>query len=223
MSVEILCRPWTRPVEGRGRRSKYSARWTAVVAMLRGELRHLAANQCFIEMAVRDGDIRNDGFIRSTARPSHPGVRLSFVGRHGPLSYETAAWSLWEHNVYAIARTLRAQRMMSIDGCVRGDQAYRGWQALPGGAAPITAGEWATVEAAAEFLCRTAFGSELSGGTGEMKQFVDATLGRNGHAKDLDAVYRAAARKAHPDAGGSDALMANVNRARDFIESGGAA
>ncbi len=205
MSVEILCRPWTRPVEGRGRRSKYSAGWTAVVAMLRGELRHLAASQCFIEMAVRDGDIRNDGFIRSTARPSYPGVRLSFVGRHGPLSYETAAWSLWEHNVYAIARTLRAQRMMSIDGCVRGDQAYRGWKALPGGE-PIPAAEWATVKDAMLFLC-----------------IVGKVPNECIKQVSLQVAYRDAARKAHPDAGGSDELMAKVNRARDFIESGGAA
>jgi hypothetical protein len=205
--IEILCRPWTRPVEGRGRRSKYSAGWTAVVAMLRGELKHLAASQCIIEMAVREIDIRNDGFIRSTARPSHPGVRLSFVGRHGPLSYETAAWSSWEHNVYAIARTLRAQRMMSIDGCVRGDQAYRGWKQLPGGgSAPIVAGEWPTVEAAMRWLCSVGNGSLLS--------VLPA---------DLDAVYRAAARKAHPDAGGSNELMAKVNRARNFVASGGVA
>ena len=37
----------------------------------------------------------------------------------------------------------------------------------------------------------------------------------NASRAEIDAAYRAKARKAHPDAGGSDAAMAALNRARD--------
>lgn len=207
MSVEIIARAWSRPVErpqGGSRRAPYSASWTSIVSMLRGELAKIGTRQCIVEMAVDEHDIRNDGWLRSTARPSAHGVRLSFESKHGPLCYEGCAWANWEHNVYAIARTLRAQRMIARDGCVKGDQVYRGWKQLPPGGsatAPIQASEFVSVEGAMRFLC--------SVGDGDTLAILPA---------DLDIVYKAAARKAHPDAGGSDAVMSKVNLARDFVE-----
>ena len=214
MSVELIARTWARPVDCRAARtSPYSAKWGSIVEMLRGELRQIGASNVIVEMDVRDADIRNDGWPRSTARPNSPGVRLTFKSRHGELCYECGMWRGWEDNIYAIARTLRAQRMIARDGAVKGDQVYRGFKALPGGGEPIQAGAFATVEAAARHLC--VHGGPLPGlaiGDDLVRLVID----------DADAcrtVYRVAARKLHPDNGGTQADMAKVNAAKEMIEA----
>ncbi|MFN5959198.1 MAG: hypothetical protein ACK462_14820 [Planctomyces sp.] len=206
ITTELIARAWAEPIKGQGKKSPYRAGWTSIAAMLRHELAALEVRQAIVEMNVAENDIRNDGWIRSTARPRSPGVRLFFDSKYGPLRYECATWADWEHNVFAIARTLRAQRMIARDGAVKGDQVYAGWKALP--STPATpAAEFASVRDAMRWLS--------SIGKGDIVSELPT---------DLQAVYRAAARKAHPDAGGSDELMAKVNRARDFVERvGGAA
>lgn len=215
MSVELIARAWERPVDTKGcRRSGYSASWTSIVSMLRGELRNLNAKNVIVEMAIEPSDVRDkDQWIRSTARPRSPGVRLSFTGKYGPLVYECGTWSGWEHNVYAVARTLRAQRMIARDGAVKGDQVYRGFKALPGqgGNAPIQAGPFATTEDAARHLL-----TEASHPTDEHH----VRLVIEGNAM-LNQVFRRASQRAHPDmAGGSNERMARVNAAKDMIEAG---
>lgn len=201
--TDLVARAWVEPIKGSGKKSPYRAGWTSIAAMLRHELAALEVRQAIVEMNVAENDIRNDGWIRSTARPRAPGVRLFFDSKYGPLRYECATWADWEHNVFAIARTLRAQRMIARDGAVKGDQVYAGWKALPSTPARPTA-EFASVRDAMRCLCEIGLGA------------VDSE-----NPADLQQVYRAAARKAHPDAGGSDELMAKVNRARDFVERAG--
>ena len=202
MSVELLARRWERPVDSSKRkRAGYSASWGSVVSMLRGELRAIGAAQVIIEMDITQADLRNDGWIYSSAKPRSPGVRLSFKCKHGFLNYEAGTWSSWEHNVYAIARTLRAQRMIARDGAVQGDQIYMGFKALPG-AAPAQASSrfdaW-------QSLC------EVAGVVAGQDAPTDQEL--------IKRVYREAARKSHPDAGGSADAMTRVNQAREVLEA----
>lgn len=206
--MELFARRWERPVESaRAKKAGYSASWSSIVSMLRAELRALNAKRPVIEMDVTERDIRNDGWLYSSARPHTPGVRLTFQSKHGDLAYECGTWTNWEHNIYAIARTLRAQRMIARDGAVKGDQVYKGFRQLPSGGGTgngvaIQAGEWATVEDAMRFMSRVGEGPIVSA-----------------LPSDLVAVYRQAARKSHPDLhGGDGSAMAKVNRARDFIE-----
>ncbi len=193
MQVELIARRWEKPVEGPEKRSKYTAGWTKIVRTFRTEVAHLGATSVVVEMDLQPSHIRtSDQWIYSYARPGRPGVRATFTGTHGTLAYECATWNTHEHNLWAIARTLSAQRAMARDGAVRGDQVYRGFKALQ----PAPAAEFATVEAARNFLIVVA---GVSGTDGE--------------------VYRAAAKKAHPDHGGTEKMMAKVNRARAFIEA----
>ena len=201
--VRIIARRWQTPVPAKSAKaSAYKSGWGHIVRMLQRELAMLGAKQVIVEMDIDEYDIRNDGWIRSNATPRTPGVRMFFESKHGPLTYETAAWKSWEHNIYAIARTLAAQRAIARDGCVKGDQAYQGWKALPGGGEPVAAAEWESIEAARAFLAQVA-GYGLS----EIKVGWD--------------LYRLAAKRAHPDAGGSNELMAKVNRAKEYLEKQG--
>lgn len=194
MSVELIARRWERPVESVSvRRSPYGASWPAIVTMLRGELRHIGASQVIVEMDISPNHLRNDGWIYSNARPGSPGVRLSFKCRYGELSYEAGTWANWEHNIYAVARTLRAQRMIARDGAVKGDQVYRGFKALPG-----------TVSGGAELKA-------------VLLRYADMPTWTT-----LTEVYRAAARKWHPDLAGSDDAMRAINQAKSELERLGA-
>lgn len=204
MSVELLARAWDRPVKSSNcRRGQYSASWGSIVKMLRGELRAIGAAQVIIECDVQPDDIRNDGWLRSSARLRSPGVRLFFKCKHGHLNYEAGTWSNWEHNVYAIARTLRAQRMIARDGAVQGDQIYMGFKALPG-AAPEASGlvfeAWKVIASVAGVVAGQDAPSD--------KELVKR-------------IYREAARKSHPDSGGCADAMSRVNQARDVLEKAG--
>jgi hypothetical protein len=192
LTIELLARPWASPVPAKNpRRSQYSASWTSIVNMLRGELREIGAAQIIIEMDVSEDDIRNDGWIRSSARPRSVGVRLTFRCRYGELCYECGTWRDWEHNVYAIARTLRAQRMIAKDGAVKGDQVYRGFKALPE----------QSVASDVDSLKATLLGLA---GLAAWTTLVD--------------VHRSAARKCHPDVGGTEESMRRVNQIKDELE-----
>lgn len=185
---------------------RHRATWSKAWSTLKDELRRIDATNVVVEAGYSQPQIRNDGWPRSDARPEHGDVRITFATKGSTLTFTSAAWEDVANNVYMIALTLKALRDITRFGCVRGNQQYTGWAKLPpgGGAAPVAAAEWASVEAAMRFLC--------SVGNGEILSILP---------KDLAVVYRYAARKAHPDAGGSNELMAKVNRARDFIEKGG--
>ena len=71
---------------------------------------------------------------------------------------------------------------------------------------PAAVQEWATVEDAARFLLGVDGFPRPSDDDIEL-----VCIAPNG-------TYREAAKKAHPDAGGSNELMAKVNRAKDFID-----
>jgi hypothetical protein len=209
VSLELRARPLERPIENiRARRAPYRASWASVVSMLRSELTAIGAKRAVIEMAVRETDLRNDGWIRSTARPEHAGVRITFVSRHGELSYEAATWSDWTHNIYAIARTLRAQRMMARDGAVKGDQVYRGFKALPG-PGPSEAGTKLREEAARELL-------GLAGYVGDAEH-VRRVLTEPPFAEE---VFREASKRHHPDKGGSAETMSRINTLRSILRGG---
>lgn len=201
MRVELIARRWENalPRSNGRKRSPYKASWTSIAAMLRHELAMIGADRAVIEMDVQESELRNDGWIRSDASPGIKAVRVYFECKYGPLRYEAETWSDWQHNVYAVARTLRNQRMMARDGCVKGDQVYRGWKALP--SAPAVDPDLATVDSAVRFLIRVA-----------------GWIERPEVPPNMDQVFRDAARRAHPDTGGSNELMAKVNAARALVE-----
>jgi hypothetical protein len=180
--------------------------WSKAFNLLRYELGRIGATDVVIEAGYEPNQVRNDGWPYSNAKPEHTAVRVSFRKRGKvSMAFLCAGWNGVEYNVHMIGLTLERLRAVERYGCVQGEEQYKGWAQLPPGAnegrAPINAEEFATIEDAMRFLCRVSDGEVLS------------TL-----PADLDLVYKAAAKRAHPDKPtGSGELMAKVNRARDYV------
>lgn len=181
---------------------------------LERELAALEATDIVIESGHSRQQIRNDGWPRGGSAPEHPDVRLYFKCKHGSLMYECKIFDSWEANLRAIGLWLQQTRIAIEErGIGTGGEAYRGFAALPAGASSIAAAEWASVEDAAKWLYFNFWPGMPSPAAVRAVVSGDDAL--------LRVWYQTAARKAHPDAGGSNELMAKVNRARDFIEKNG--
>lgn len=199
---QVLDKPLPKPADG-WKKSPFYGGYTDTLDRLEREMRHLGATDIVFLVDADHSHIRNDGWPKSTMRPSTPGIIVTFeTPAFGAMRYESGRFNSWEQNLRAVAMTLERLRAVDRYGCTKGEQ-YTGWKKLPTG---MPTGEWASVEAAMRFLCLIGQPSTLS------------VL-----PSDLDTVYRAAARKAHPDAGGSHEVMSKVNRAKDYIEKSVAA
>lgn len=117
----------TGPYRGR----RHGVDWGGTVSLLARELAHLKAKDVLLQMAVTDRDIRNDGWIRANASPTHPGVILTFESKYGPLSYPCDTFTDWQANVRAIALALEALRKVDRYGVTRRGEQYTGWGKLP--------------------------------------------------------------------------------------------
>jgi hypothetical protein len=171
---------------------------------LEREMAHLSAKDIIVEGGFTLNDIRNDGWPRSSARPTPPVVRLSFVSKHGPLAYLCGTFDDYGANLRAIGLTLSNLRAIDRYGATSTGEQYKGWSQLPppGG---LAMDEWPNVEAAVRFLCDVA-----------------GWITPPAVPSNIASVYRDAAMKVHPDKGGDSSAMSKVNRARDFIEKHGA-
>jgi hypothetical protein len=69
--------------EYRRSHSRFKAGWQATLDLLERELNHLKAKDISIEGFFFVDDIRNDGWPKSRARPTQPGVVLSFTTKQG--------------------------------------------------------------------------------------------------------------------------------------------
>lgn len=143
--MEIKCRPIsTFPEEfkaGRMASSPFRSGWTATMELLERELDKLGARGAVIELALTEREIRLDGWPRAEARPSHPGVVISFDSRHGPLRYGTDAFPHWQDNVRAIALGLEALRKVDRYGIGKRGEQYQGWRQLGSGAPDMSRAE----------------------------------------------------------------------------------
>lgn len=168
-----------------GPRSSHGVDWSSTCDLLERELRMLGGKDVILQMEVDESDIRLDGWIRANARPRGPGVILTFESKHGPLSYPCDTYTDWQANVRAIALALEALRKVSRYGVGQHGEQYRGWKALP---ATISGGPHAV-------LARHAGVSE------------------DDVHRNAKKVYLAAAKAAHPDAGGSPEAWSEVQAA----------
>lgn len=134
--MRVRCRPQTTfPAEfhARPQPNRFDTGWTETRRLLERELDKLGAHEVVIELAVTEGDLRLDGWPYADARPSHPGVIISFDSRHGPLRYGTDAFPNWQANVRAIALGLEALRKVERYGIGKRGEQYVGWRELPAG------------------------------------------------------------------------------------------
>jgi hypothetical protein len=168
------------------KRAPFKAAYEKRLNLLERELDHLHASGIVIQAFLRPTDIRNDGWPRSSARPSEPGVIVSFSAMKQSYSYPCDTYDAWEDNLYAVALSLEALRAVNRYGVTKRGEQYQGFRRLEA-AQPI-----APSEAAIQFLAKHAG--------------IDPFVVR----QDPNAAYRTAARKLHPDFGGSHDLFVQL-------------
>lgn len=195
------------------RRAPFSAGYGKNLMDLERELEHLRAKCCIVEADTTPEHIRLDGRLRSDAKLRSQAIVLRIETPTGWITMPCDTFDRWTDNLRAIVLTLVNLRAIDRYGVTKSGEQYRGWKQLPGGdgSEPIAAAEWATAEDAARMLFGIAFAG-LGAKYGEVARIL-------ADEQALRTLFRDAARLAHPDAGGSNELMAKVNRARDFIEA----
>lgn len=174
------------------KRAPFKTQWARTLSLLERELKHLGARKVEIALAIRLGDLRQDGMLRADARPG-AAVILSFLDREGHRqAYPCDRFAWWQDNLYAIAVVLEDLRRAERYG-VQSALIRAGFKALP--AAGATTPTLSTMQAA----------------------YLIARLGADGYTPDdLDdfaasikadreqarSWIRLAKARAHPDAGG---------------------
>ena len=197
------------------RRSRYAFRsgWADTLELLERELTHLSARDLVLQIDIREQDLRLDGMPRSNARePIDPGVRLSFESKHGPLVYQCDSVDGWRENVRSIALGLQALRAVDRYGITRHAEQYSGWRQI--GSGPSIVPDPPMDRARAAGVVIAAAYSDAAGYPAMRDLWVSGLIGDAGEGPvDLDVVARRAARKTHPDTGGSAEAFDEVQRA----------
>lgn len=206
---------WTGPVTPADqRRSKWTfkASWQNTLNLLDDELYRLDAANLIIEADFTESEIRLDGMPKANARqPVHPGVRVFFDSKFGPLVYATDSCAFWQHNVRSIALGLEALRAVDRYGVTKRGEQYTGWKAIGAGTATPMNGAMTTADAA-RFIALH--------GDAIPEAITAMTTDGPGRKAAIDTVYRRAARKLHPDNGGNAAEFNKLMDARRILNGG---
>ena len=175
----------TTPAEQRRSRYTFKASYQDTLERLAYELVALGAHEAVIEADFREQDIRLDGLPRANARPGSPGVRVAFESKHGPLIYQTDGCEDWRHNLRSVALGLEALRAVDRYGISSSGEQYRGWKAIASTPGPLTR-EQAAVR---------------------LGQMAACDAPDPDRPVQVEFAYRIAARRCHPDTGGSKELF----------------
>jgi hypothetical protein len=187
--------PGGKHLPDKRKKSPFDIKFARLLDDLERELKHLGAGDVVIQAYLRRDQIRNDGWPRSSERPSEPGIILSFLNREKEeISFPCDTYLTWESNLRAISLTLTALRSIDRYGVSQHAEQYKGWARLP--AAP----QKMSTHDAVTFLM-------LHSGI---------------YPKDpesLKQAYRASTRKLHPDAAnGSAEQFDRATRAKAALE-----
>jgi hypothetical protein len=183
--------------------SRFKAGWSQTLDLLERELNHLKAKEINIEGFFAPKDIRNDGWPKSSARPSQPGVILSFTTKQGRIVMPCDSFRDWEANLRAIALSIEHLRHVDRYGVTTEEkEQYTGWLRLPAAGANDEVAECAKIliqHASVGYTTTQVLGSQTV----------------------FDSVWREAVRRTHPDAnperGGAD--FNRVINARERIKT----
>jgi hypothetical protein len=192
--VPIKGWPGEKKMSWKRRKSPFEVKYAKLFDDLERELRHLGAKDIIIQAYFRREQIRNDGWPRSSERPSEPGIVLSFINRQSQeIAFPCDTYTAWESNLRAISLTLTALRSIDRYGVTQHNEQYKGWAKLP--QAPVKM----TVKDALAFI--------------QLQTGIEATS-----PERLKDAYRAAARKLHPDVSGTDGQFILLGKAKEAIE-----
>lgn len=125
--------PWPGPETRNRRYSQFTASEGATWDLLKRELSKLGAEKLIIQIALREDQIRLDGWPRSGVTPTHPGVIVAFDSRYGPLKYATDTFHRYPENLRAIALGLESLRRVDRYGITKRGEQYTGWRELSAG------------------------------------------------------------------------------------------
>ncbi|HKK51875.1 MAG TPA: hypothetical protein VKA74_09825 [Myxococcota bacterium] len=200
-----LERPIARP-KGGYLRNRYRIGYNQSLQELERELEHMKAEEVTLHVDLGERDIRLDGHPRSGAKPRTPGVMLTFYSRETKQRHEFVGnkFDDWQGNIRAIGLALQRLRLVN-DTVETGGAQYEGFKALPGGNG--AAGPSSKRDAADRLL--------------ELARMDRGPLSINGviaSAETRRAVYRQAMKFAHPDAGGSDGIVKQVQQAMEALQ-----
>jgi len=200
---------WDRPITSpRANAGRFKATWKSTLALLTREVDLLGGSLIILQIDVKEGEIRRDGMLTARAKVGFPGVKVSFDSRHGPLTYASDAYEplwyndppAWQANVRAIALALEALRAVDRYGVTRSGEQYRGWTAIS-----AKSGEFE--------MSREDAAKLLTGDPGCPWSPSDVQANR----EQVEAAYRWAAKKHHPDVGGDPELFRRLTAARDIL------
>lgn len=134
-----------------------------------------------------DGLVISSNYSLTDPKPSDPGVAAYFTWDGMPICIPLDRYTTIEANLQAVHHVLEARRTELRHGTLALVRAtFQGFRALP---------------APSQRTCWDVLGIEVEGGL-----VVNAEL--------IEKHYRAAAKKRHPDHGGTDSAMAELNEAR---------
>lgn len=180
--------------------SPFRASYKDTLSLLEKEVGALGAKDTTVGICLSPADFRNDGWPRASARPAHPGVIVSFsTPKLGPLQIRCDWFLDFQFNLRAIAVHLEHLRLAGLYGVGTDGQQYQGWRALP---APGEVDGFTTAAEAAAWL------QDVSGYAVSLP--ADPGL--------LQTAYRHAARKLHPNGGGTDEQFLRLTAAMEVIK-----
>jgi hypothetical protein len=177
-------------------RSRFDSTYTQTLVLLERELNQLKAKDVYIHLWLSFEQIKQDGTPYANAKPTQPGVIISFTGKHGLVKMPCDTFDRWHDNLRAIALSLEALRKVDRYGCAQQGEQYRGWLALPPATSNIQ-----TPQDAANFFAQYC-------------DFPPHAIWRN-----LDVAYKQAVRKCHPDTGGSHELFIRLQQALQILQN----
>ncbi|KMM44875.1 hypothetical protein CWIS_13710 [Cellulomonas sp. A375-1] len=224
-------RAWLRPAAQRTP-SQFKVTWSTALDLLERELDMIDGAELVIEIDVREQDLRLDGMLRANARAAEPAVIVAFESKHGPLLYRSDQYSgapywckgmqeAWQHNVYAVARTLESLRAVDRYGAVRSGEQYRGFRQIGGAPAMVTEPPltdeqaWRVIARAVQPTAREVWWEDAAQSWQDGRTAPDGTSG--------PAMVRLARRNTHPDTRRDDVDVTfdDVQRAAAHLRSTG--
>ena len=186
--------PGTKRDSWKRQDGRFRANYSKTLDLLEDELRKLRAKNITIECYFSRDEIRNDGWPKSSARPTEPGIVLSFTSRDKEMSFPCDTYKAWENDLRAIALSLEALRSVDRYGVTQHGEQYKGWAKLPEAPASMP------VKDALAFI--------------NLHSQISIT-----NPEAFRSAYREAARKLHPDThNGTHEQFVMLGKAKDAIE-----
>lgn len=203
----VVLTQWPEQPTSLKKKGQFKVYYDPLLEDLTDELDKLGARDVVLQMDLPERKLRSakrsyDGWPMSETSPTTPGIVLSFNSKRGPLVFCCDTYDEWKDNLRAISLTLERLRDIERYGAVRKGQQYKGFAVVATPPAPVDVKMLHTD--AARLL------GEVSGYPRDNILNSPTTFQR---------AYHAAAMKAHPDAGGSNELMAAVNEAAAVLRA----